>query len=119
MPGSVEKRSVPRIPIKLPFLYQPKTPERAKSGTGWTHDLSEEGACLELPNRLAKGSTIRLLFQTDRFGLDLVAVVAWTAMLQQKGEGVLHGVSFSDLTPVLRQVLQDLVRSEGQGDKPS
>ena len=119
MPGVVEKRSVPRLPISVPFLFRPNTTPLVKTATGWTHDLSEEGACLELPNRLAKGSTVRLLFQTDRYGLDLVAAVVWTAMLQQKGEGILHGVNFTDLTPVLRQAIQDFIRSESQGSTPS
>jgi hypothetical protein len=119
MPELVEKRSVLRFPVTLPFLFKPNAPTPVKSGTGWTHDLSEEGACLELPSRFPKASTMRILFQTDRGGLDLGAVVIWTAMLQQKGEGVLHGVSFPDLTPDQRQTLRDLLRAERPADKPS
>jgi hypothetical protein len=119
MPELVEKRAVPRYSVTLPFLFKPNAPTPVKSGTGWTHDLSEEGACLELPSRFPKATTIRLVLQTDQGALDLSAVVIWTAMLQEKGEGILHGVTFVNLTPDRRQTLRDLIRAERPADAPS
>ncbi len=116
MPELVEKRAFPRTQAKLPFLYRPNAPAPVKSGVGWTHNLGEEGASLKLPNRLEEGSGIRLVFQTDRGALELTAVVIWRSMIRQRGEDVLHGVTFSELNPDQQQALRELLRSEGQDE---
>jgi len=46
-----EKRQVFRSEIRLPVLYRRKAPGPIKAGVGWTHNLSDEGACLELSDR--------------------------------------------------------------------
>jgi len=104
-----EKRQVLRSEIKLPVLYRRKDPAPIKAGVGWTHNLSDEGACLELSGRLEDSSSIQLLFQTDHGGLAIGAVVIWAAAIRQKGEGILHGVDFPDLTPDQRQALHELL----------
>jgi hypothetical protein len=106
-----EKRNVPRSEIRRPVLFRRKAPGFLKAGVGWTHNLSDEGACLELSDRIEESSAIQILFQTDQGGLAIGAVVIWAAALRQKGEGVLHGVNFPDLTPDQRQALQELLRS--------
>lgn len=109
----VEKRAFPRSPIKLPFLYRPISPVPVKTGTGWTRNLGEEGACLQLPNRLAESSSIRLLFLTDHGSLDLNAVVIWCSIMRQRGEGVLHGVTFSKLDSDQQRALREVLGSQG------
>jgi hypothetical protein len=106
-----EKRKVFRSEIRRPVLYRRKAPGPIKAGVGWTHNLSDEGACLELSDRLEESSAIQLLFQTDHGGLAVGAVVIWAAALRQRGEGILHGVSFPDLTPDQRQALHELLHS--------
>ncbi len=112
MADLVEKRQSPRSTMKLPLLYRRKAPP-VKVGTGWTHNLSEEGACLELAERLAEASTLQLVFQTEDGALVLGAVVVWAAVFGQKGEGILHGVTFVGLTPDKQQALRELLRSNG------
>ena len=63
-----EKRKIFRSEIRRPVLYRRKAPAPIKAGVGWTHNLSEEGACLELSDRLEDSSAIQLLFQTDHGG---------------------------------------------------
>jgi hypothetical protein len=109
MPELAEKRQVLRSEIKLPVLYRRKTPESVQAGVGWTHNLSDEGACLELSGRLDDKSVIQLLFQTDQGGLAIGAVVIWAAAIRQRGEGILHGVDFPDITPEQRQAIRDLL----------
>ena len=113
MPEIVEKRQSPRSLIKLPVLYRRKAPEPVKAGAGWTHNLSEEGACVELSERLEAPSSVQLLFQTDQGSLDLSAVVIWAAAVRATGHGILHGVTFGDLTPDQRKGLKELLRAKG------
>jgi len=113
MPDLVEKRQSARHSIKLPFLYKRKAPEPGLTGVGWTHNLSEDGGCLELTDRLKAPSALQVLFQTDKGGLDLSAVVVWAAVVRPEGSGILHGVAFPDLAPDQRQALRELLRSGG------
>ena len=111
MPELTEKRKILRSEIKRPVLYRRKAPGSIKAGVGWTQNLSEEGACLELSDRIEESSVIQLLFQTDHGALAVGAVVIWAAALRERGEGVLHGVDFHDLTPDQRQALHELLHS--------
>lgn len=109
-----DRRKFPRFMISLPVLFGRKAPEPLTAGAGCTHDLSEEGACLELPERLAAPSALQLQFQMGQGDLELGAVVVWAAVIRGKGDGVLHGVKFSDPTPDQQQALRSLLRSEEQ-----
>lgn len=108
-----EKRQFPRYAIKLPVLYRRKAPPPMKTGTGWTHDLSEGGACLELTDRLEASSVLELLFQTEHGSLEFTAAVMWAATMRQKGEGILHGVAFTELGPRQREALRELIQPKG------
>jgi hypothetical protein len=112
MPEIEEKRHVARSLIKLPVLYRRKAPEPVKAGTGWTHNLSEEGACVELSDRFEEPSSVQLLFQTDQGGLGLSAVVIWAAAIRDKERGFLHGLTFTDLTPDQWKGLKELLRAK-------
>jgi hypothetical protein len=112
MPGIEEKRQFARSLLQLPVLYSQKAPEPAKTGAGWTHNLSEEGACMELSERLEAPSSVQLVFQTDQGGLTLSAEVIWAAAIKAKDHGVLHGVTFTDVTPDQRKALKELLRAK-------
>jgi hypothetical protein len=111
MPEPAEKRHSPRCSIKLPFLYRLKTPISVKAGAGWTHNINEEGACLEFPDRLEESSAFQILFQTDHGGLSLGVKVLWVAKIRERGEGLLHGVVFPELNDDKRQVLCEFLQS--------
>lgn len=113
MPAPAEKRALARQEIRLPFLYRLKTPISVRAGAGWTHNISEEGACIELPERLEEGAAMQILFQTDRGGLGVGVQVIWVAGIREKGEGLIHGVAFPGLNEEKRQALLEFVRSGG------
>jgi c-di-GMP-binding flagellar brake protein YcgR len=103
------QRRFPRFPIKLPVLYKMLEPTPGKPGVGWTRDLSEGGACLELADRLEASSVLRLLLRSDRRGLELDAVVIWSGPPGSQGGGVLHGVSFIEADPAHQQALREVL----------
>lgn len=102
----------PRYQIVLALAYT-TTPEGAQNpeaGSGWTRDLSETGACLELSAALAPGTPLNLVLQTEGDRLPLVARVGWVAHPSLAGGRTLHGIIFPQLTPDQRQGLQALLR---------
>jgi hypothetical protein len=109
---SVQRR-FPRYVIQLPVLHKTRDPAADKAG-GWTRDLSEGGACVELAEGLCLRMPLRLLFRTDRGGFELQAQVVWVGGPSRLGGGILHGVTFTSLPPDQLQALRDLIRSKGQ-----
>jgi len=107
-------RRFPRCPIKLFLLYKLKNGAPVRAGTGWTHDLSEGGGCLELAERLEPASTLRLFLQTDRGGLELEGAVVWSGNPERKGGGVLHGVTFTQVAPDQYEALRKLLLEKEQ-----
>lgn len=108
------QRQFPRYPIKLPVLYRVTDPAPVRAGVGWTRDLSEEGACLELAERLGPSSRLGVFLRTDKGGLELEAEVVWAGGPVPAGEGVLHGVTFTPLSPEQLAALRDLLLQKGQ-----
>jgi hypothetical protein len=112
MPESNEKRHLSRQAIKRPFLYRSKSPISVKAGAGWTHNISEEGACLELPDRMEESSAFQILFQTDHGSLSIGVKVIWAAKIRERGGGIIHGVDFPGLSDEKRQALRDFIAGE-------
>ncbi len=110
---SVQRR-FPRYLIQLPLLHKSKAPAPNKAGVGWTRNLSEAGACVELAERLGSRMPLRLLLRTDRGGIELEAQVVWAGEPGRLGGGILHGVAFTHLLPEQLRALRDLIRSKGQ-----
>ena len=110
---SVQRR-FPRYSIQLPFLHKAKAPAASRAGVGWTRDLSEGGACVELAEAVPARMPLRLLLRTDRGGIELEAQVVWTGEPGRLGGGILHGVVFTRLLPDQLQALRELIRSKGQ-----
>jgi len=114
-----ERRQFRRYPVQLPLVHKSKNPGPIASGVGWTRDLSEGGACVELDRRLSAPAPLQVRLQTDRGAIDLEVQVVWELETREgdagpgKG-GVLHGVAFSRLAPEQLQALRDLIQSQRQ-----
>lgn len=108
------QRDRSRFPIALPILYRLKGPGAAKAGMGRTHSLSQKGACLELTEPVAPSTPLDVVLQTDRGTLTLPAEVIWVGAPGRPGDGILHGVTFTHLSPEEQRTLQDLVQRTGQ-----
>lgn len=107
------RRRFPRFPIKLPILYKKKAPP-VRAGVGWTRDLSEGGACLELAEPLPLGTHLSVIFQTDKGGIVVDAEVVWVSRQETAGGGAVHGVAFTQLAPEEHQALANLLVFKGQ-----
>ncbi|HTU02144.1 MAG TPA: PilZ domain-containing protein [Candidatus Sulfotelmatobacter sp.] len=84
-----------RFYIIVPVRYTTATPPGTPVSTGWTRNLSESGACVELPERLQPGVRITLDFQTEGGPMRMVGMIIWTDPSSQPGAGSLHGLQFS------------------------
>jgi len=107
------KRRHPRYPIRLPVLYKVTAPALGKAGVGWTRDLSERGACLELTEHIEPMSVLTLVLRTDKGSPELEAVVLWAAKSGVAGQAALHGVSFAHLTGEQQKAVYDLLPQKG------
>lgn len=117
MPDGSDRRNFLRSPIRLPLLHAPGFPTRTRMGGGWTHSVSEGGACLELDRPLPPRTRLHIFFQTDRGTIAAETEVIWVAESTVAGEdsterSVLHGVAFTHLAPDQRQALRDLILSQ-------
>lgn len=113
MPDRSAQRQFPRYQILLPFLHR-AIPAALRVGVGWTRNLSEGGACVEVAERLTPGTPHWLRLQTDRGPIDVEARVAWAEESAPNGKGILHGAAFLQIAPGPLQVLRDLIRTKGQ-----
>jgi c-di-GMP-binding flagellar brake protein YcgR len=119
MPEPTERRRSHRYPIQVPLLHTSRNPTSTTTGIGWTRDLSEGGACVELDRRLSAPTPLQVRLQTEQGAIDLEVQVVWE-METREGDagsgkgGVLHGVAFSHLAPEQLQALRDLIQSHRQ-----
>lgn len=102
------RRKYPRYPIVLPFRHESLAPDRPGVGTGWTWDLSEAGAGLELVERFEPSTILRLDLRSDIGHICLEAAVAWTGHPSDKGT-ILHGVAFRPISAREREALHALL----------
>jgi hypothetical protein len=108
-----ERRHGRRYPIQLPLAHTPSAFRAARGGIGWTRNLSEQGACVELAERLQSPMPFLLCFQTDRGVIDVEAEMAWCGHSPQSEGGILHGLTFTRFNPDQRRDLQALFLSKG------
>ena len=103
----------PRYPMRLPFLHKPQAPAPVRAGVGWTRDLSEGGACVELAEALLPQMPLRIRLQTDQGPIEAEAQVVWTGEFRPGRGGVLHGIAFTHLAPTQLQALAGLLLFKG------
>jgi hypothetical protein len=113
MPEPSTPRQYRRFPIQLPILHQAKTPAPSKAGVGWTHNLCEGGACVELAEPLRPQMPLWVRLQTEEGPIDTEAQVTWSGECATPKGGILHGVSFTQITPYFLSALRNLLLCKG------
>ena len=127
MPEWTAKREHPRYPVQVPVRHKPTASLPAQAGGGWTRNLSEGGACVQLDERLPAPSPLHLRLQTDWGAIDVEAQVVWEVREGKggtaeggPGEGdVLHGVAFTHLAPEKLWILRNLLHSQNHERRAS
>jgi hypothetical protein len=114
MPEESSRRQFPRYLIQLPILHKAMVPGSTRAGVGWTRNLSQGGACVELAERFRPQMFLHLFLRTDRGPIEVEGRVAWIAERGQAGGGILHGVAFTQVSPDQAAALHHLIRSQGE-----
>jgi len=102
-------RRFPRYPIQLPLLYKLKEPATGKVSAGWTRNLSEGGACVELAERLWPQVSLAMRLRTDRGPIEVEAEVVWVGEAIPPTGSIPHGVVFTRINSDQAQALRDLL----------
>jgi hypothetical protein len=116
MTQAAAERRFPRYDVQIPVRLVPAASPQALPRSGWTRNLSQGGACLELEERLPAPTPLQIRLQTDLGTVEVEAQVVWEAERSPEepaGAGVLHGVAFTYLTPEQMQAIQTLLPAEG------
>jgi len=80
---------------------------------GWTHNMGEGGACVELSERLQPQGPIRVRLQTAKGAIELEAKLIWSREADSSGGSILHGMAFVQIAPEQVEPLRELLLSEG------
>ncbi len=114
MTNHAERNYYRRYPIQLPLLIGQGAPQPFSSKAGWTRNLSQGGACVELAEPLPPRNPLLVRLKREQGALEVEAKVAWTGQPQGKnGNGVPHGLAFTRIPPSQEQVLSILLISAG------
>lgn len=108
-----EQRRYPRYSIRLPLLHKAESSGADRAEMGWTRNMGEGGACVELTERLQPQGPIRVRLQTAKGAIELEARVVWSREAGSAGGGILHGMAFTQVAPDQLKPLRDLFLSEG------
>lgn len=102
-----------RYTIHLPLLHRAQSRSGIRAGMGWTRNLSEGGACLELADRLRPKAPVLVRLQTDQGAIELHAQVIWSGQPASPAGCIPHGVVFTKVPPDQHQALRKLLGSKG------
>ena len=108
-------RRVERLAVQVPIRYIPADAEVAPSQAGWTRDLSEAGAALELNERLPVATRLKVWLFTEHGSLTVEGQVVWEAPASGGAGGVLHGVAFTSLAAEQVEGIRRLASPEREG----
>lgn len=114
MPDRAERRQFGRYLIVLPLLYKSPGIAAARVSVGWTRNLGEGGACVELPERLPIQNPLAIRLQTDRGLIAAEARVVWAGEPAPGGGGIRHGLHFTRLAARQQRTLQDMLYTKGE-----
>ena len=104
----------PRYPIQLPLLHRVIGPPSTGAGMGWTRNLSEGGACLEVSGVFPRETPLRLRLQTERGAIEADAEVVWVGAPDPASGVGPHGVAFTQIATDQLQALRELLVSRGE-----
>ncbi len=101
-----------RQPIQFPVVFKRlDQAEPVQTGTGWTEDLGEGGACLKLRIPLLMGCRLGLVIFAEPEAVEVEARVAWVRPGGQRTY-YLHGVEFLHVAP---HYYQSLIKTLANG----
>jgi hypothetical protein len=103
-------RRFPRYGISVPIIHG-SAADAITVGAGWTRDLGEGGACVELDQRIWPQTPLELRLPTERGSIEVEARVVWTGQPDPASGSTLHGVAFTRILPAQRQDLRELILS--------
>jgi len=112
MPTRSVQSQLPRYPIQLPFLHRIIGPPATAAGVGWTRNLSEGGACLEVAEAIPPETPLRLRLQTERGAIEADAEVVWVRAPDPSSGVGPHGVAFTQIAAEQLHALRELLRSK-------
>jgi hypothetical protein len=112
-PPLASRRMHPRYPIQIPFVFAAKTPGRTRTTAGWTRNLGEGGACIELSEVFPPDTPVWIRMRSDRGPVEMGGKVIWSENGKLRGERAVHGLSFTEGSPGNRQELETLIMSRG------
>ena len=112
MPEWATQRRFPRYTVHRSLLYEITGLVDHLTGVGWTLELSEGGACVELPEHLAPQTPLRLRLQPESPMVEVEGRVVWAGKPDLPG-GICHGVAFAQLAPAQRHALCKLLYFPG------
>ena len=108
----MEQRRYLRYSIRLPLLHKAQSSGTDRAEMGWTHNVGEGGACVELTERLQPQGSIRVRLQTAKGAIELEAKVVWSREPGSAGGGILHGMAFTQIAPEQLEPLRELFLSK-------
>jgi c-di-GMP-binding flagellar brake protein YcgR len=108
------RQQFPRSSIQLPLRHTVLSPPVEHTGIGWTRNLSEGGACMEVAEAVPLHAALRLRFQTDRGAIEAEAVVVWASAPAGDRGPMLHGVAFTRMATDQRQTLRALLQTQAR-----
>jgi hypothetical protein len=76
---------------------------------GWTRNLSEGGALVELDQHVQPDTPLHLSLRTDTGSIEIDTRVTWAEPARQDGGDVLHNLEFTQIDPGHLQALCDLL----------
>lgn len=108
-PSLAERLS--RYAVAVPFAYRGPGRESARP-LGWTRDLSERGAWVELPEAFGVATDLEVRFQTRGEPPWLPAQVVWVRPEPTRQSLHLHGLTFARMTPAQGRTLRAILTEE-------
>jgi len=108
------QQQFPRSSVRIPIVHTVLSSPLGRTGMGWTCNMSEGGACVEVGEAVSLNATLHLRFQTDRGDLEAEAVVVWAGASGGEKGLVAHGVAFTRMATEQREALRELLRTQGK-----
>ncbi len=114
MPRWTAQQQFPRYPVQLPLLHTVLSPPAGRPHMGWTRNLSEGGACVELAEVVPTTTAVRLCLWTDDATIEAEVEVVWAGAPDRDTRLAPHGVAFTRMAPDQRQTLRAFIQTQAK-----